>query len=162
MINMNRRELLASAGAAAALSGLPTTLAIAKAAAKSGPPVARIEPVTDTYFGVSVTDPYRWMENPKDKDWEPFMQGQPDSARKGLGSIPGRDAIAKRVGELSGDLEIVSGLAAYGPYTFIEKRPAGANNYQLYVRDASGTERLLVDPEARTQGDVHYALNYWS
>ncbi|MBN8504786.1 MAG: hypothetical protein J0L58_09920 [Burkholderiales bacterium] len=39
-------------------------------------PVARIEPVSETFFGETIVDPYRWMENPKDKDWDPFMRGR--------------------------------------------------------------------------------------
>ena len=30
------------------------------------PPVAPVRPVTDTYFGTPVVDPYRYLENLKD------------------------------------------------------------------------------------------------
>ena len=53
----------ADADAAAAKAAGPGT---------AGPPVARIEPVRDRFFGRTVVDPYRWMENPKDRDWEQF------------------------------------------------------------------------------------------
>lgn len=43
----------------------------------AGPPVARIEPVREIFFGQTVVDNYRWMENAKDADWEPFMRGSP-------------------------------------------------------------------------------------
>src|SRR5438045_342379 len=33
------------------------------------PPVARMEVVHDTYFGETLDDPYRWMENDKDPEW---------------------------------------------------------------------------------------------
>ncbi len=52
----------------ASLPSLPLT-ALAKAAKTrqpAGPPVARVEPVSETFFGQAVVDPYRWMENPKD------------------------------------------------------------------------------------------------
>jgi prolyl oligopeptidase len=161
MIRIDRRTLLASAGSAAALWMTPARLAFAANGAK--PPVARIEPVSDTFFGTAVTDPYRWMENPADKEWEPFMKGQAAYARSTLDAIPGRAALAKRVGELSGDLEVMNTLQLGGDNVFIEKRPLGANNFRLFVRSATtGAERLLIDPETRTQGDVHYSLNYWS
>lgn len=160
MTQIDRRTLLLSAGSAAALATLPR---FAFAARTGGPLVARVEPVTETYFGTAVTDPYRWMENPEDKDWEPFMKSQAGHARQVLDGIPGRAALAKRVGGLAGDLEIINVIQVAGPWIFIDKRPAGANNFQLYVREGlAGAERLLIDPEARTQGEVHYSMNYWS
>ena len=36
-------------------------------------PVARVEVVRDTYFGETLSDPYRWMENDKDPEWLPFL-----------------------------------------------------------------------------------------
>jgi prolyl oligopeptidase len=161
MTTIDRRTLLASAGSAAALWMTPVRFTLAGAAGK--PPVARIEPVTETFFGTTVTDPYRWMENPADKEWEPFMKGQSAWARSTLDAIPGRAALVKRVSELSGDLEVINNLQLGGEHVFIEKRPLGANNYQLFVRSGlTGTERLLIDPETRTKADVHYSLNYWS
>ena len=160
MTTIDRRTLLLSAGSAAALATLPR---IAFSAAADGPLVARIEPVTDTYFGQAVTDPYRWMENPADKDWEPFMKSQAAHTRRVLDRIPGRAALARRVSELTGDLEIINTIQVAGPYVFVEKRPAGANNFQLFVREGlDGNERLLIDPESRTRGDVHYSMNYWT
>ena len=160
MTTIDRRTLLLTAGSAAALATLPR---FAFSAGSGGPLVARIEPVTETFFGASVTDPYRWMENPADKDWEPFMKSQAAHARAVLDGIPGRAALARRVSELAGDLEVINSIQIGGSYVFIEKRPAGSNNFQLFVRDGlNGAERLLIDPESRTQGDVHYSMNYWS
>ena len=45
-------------------------------APRPGRPGARIEPVVDDYYGTRVTDPYRWMENPKDADWMPYLKAQ--------------------------------------------------------------------------------------
>ena len=60
MTTIDRRTLLLSAGSAAALATLPR---FALSAAADGPLVARIEPVTDTYFGTEVRDDYRWLED---------------------------------------------------------------------------------------------------
>jgi prolyl oligopeptidase len=160
MTRIARRRFLAASGSAATLSWLPR--AAVAATDLAGPPVARVEPVTETFFGQAVTDSYRWMENPKDKDWEPYVKGQADHARRVLDALPGREALQQRVQQLSGALEIVSAVQAAGPYVFIEKRPAGASNFRLYVRrGVRGTDRLLVNPEDRRQGAVTYAMNYW-
>ena len=40
------------------------------------PPKARVDNVTDEYFGVKVTDPYRWMEDLKAKETQDWMKTQ--------------------------------------------------------------------------------------
>ncbi len=50
-------------------------------------PVARVEVVHDTYFGETLSDPYRWMENDKDPDWLPFLKGQNDHTRAVLDAL---------------------------------------------------------------------------
>lgn len=45
-------------------------------AAASQAPVARVQPVTDDYYGTQVVDPYRWMESGRDPDWLPWLEGQ--------------------------------------------------------------------------------------
>src|SRR5688500_16559847 len=109
MSRPTRRRFLAASGSAAALSWLPRA-AVAAPDTPAGLPVARVEPVTESFFGQSVTDPYRWMENPKDKDWEPYVKGQADHARRVLDAIPGREALQRRIEQLSGTVEIVSSV----------------------------------------------------
>jgi len=69
----------------------------ADAALRSGPPVAPRSRVARRSGAREIVDPYRWMENPKDKDWESFMKGQAAYARRVLDSIPGRKALHERV-----------------------------------------------------------------
>lgn len=157
-----RRQLLRALAAAAAAAGLPPP-SVARPA-RPGPPVARLEPVTETFFGRRVTDPYRWMEDPKDPDWEPFMRGQDAYARRVLGAIPGREALRARIGELSGGTAIAYGVQSAGGRVFYQVRPAGADNFQLAVRDGgAGAERILIDPTAmKGEGGAHVSLDWWS
>src|SRR5580693_3756008 len=110
MSQLTRRQLLIGTGGAL----LATEIGARSQAASSAPapdamaaipaaPIARVEPVKDTYFGETLTDPYRWMENDKDADWLPFLKGQNDHTRAVLGRIPGRDALLRRIQQLSGD-----------------------------------------------------------
>lgn len=88
----------------AALLVLSTGPAFAQSAVQPGPPVARVEAVTDTYFGEKITDPYRWMENDKDWDWLPFLRAQNDQARFVLDKLPGRESLLARIQQLSGEI----------------------------------------------------------
>lgn len=140
--------------ATSALAAPPT--AIVPAA-----PVARIEPVTDTHFGVKVVDPYRWMENDRDPDWLPFLKGQAAHARGVLDALPQRIALLERIGQLSGDVTVPGEVQRAGARTFYLQRPAGSNNYKLFVREPD-TSRLLVDPTTLDTADSHYSLDWWS
>jgi hypothetical protein len=160
----NARRKAIQAAAALAFAPLWPSLAGAAPAARGGPPVARIEPVRETFFGTTVTDPYRWMENPKDPEWEPFMRGQDAHARATLKSIPGRDVLARRVSELSAGAAVASNVQSAGGQVFYQVRPAGADSFKLAVRQgADGAERILIDPTTmKGDGGVHVSLDWWS
>jgi prolyl oligopeptidase len=160
---ISRRRTLASL---AALPWAATALPAAAAAPPSRlrPPVARVEPVRETFFGREVVDPYRWMENAKDAQFEPFMRGQDTYARSVLGAIPGRDKLQRRVAELSGGTAVVYGVQSAGGRVFYQVRPAGANNFKLAVRQgAGGAERILIDPTTMKSedGKTHVSLDWW-
>ena len=130
-------------------------------AVMAAPPVARVEPVTDTYFGERVADPYRWMEDGKDRDWLPFMQGQDAHAREQLAALPQRAALLARIRQLSGDVASPGAIARAGGRTFHEQRPAGSDHYQLFVLDGDRS-RLLVNPGAVAGDAGHASLDWWS
>ncbi len=173
---MLRQVAAAAAAASGAVPGWAWAAPAAAQAAAAGkpaamprPPVARIEPVSETFFGETVVDPYRWMENPKDKDWEPFMRGQDAHARAVLASIPGRDALMRRITELSAGTAVAYGVQKAGSRVFYQVRPAGADSFKLAVRMAAsgaagalGDERILIDPTTmKGDGGTHVSLDWW-
>ena len=160
---MNRRDVLISMAASTALA-LPARAFGQGAAATAGPPVAKTVDAVDTRYGLRLPDPYRWMENAADPDWEPWMRAQGAYARKMLDALPDRAAIAQRIGALTGDLPVAIGVERTGERTFVEFRPSGASVAKLYVIDRPGAEkRLIVDPEAARGADgAHVSLDWWS
>src|SRR5256885_8491810 len=131
---INRRELFAAAGGpfAAWLTRRRASAAVAIPPA----PVARVAVVQDTYFGETLSDPYRWMENDKDPDWLPFLTGQNEHTRAVLNTIPGRDRLLKRIGQLSGDAAATLLVQRAGGRLFYLQRPPGAANFKLFGREA--------------------------
>ena len=88
MGGFNRRDVFLSlAGVWAAT--LARRARAAAAAQIPAAPVARVEVVKDHYFGETLSDPYRWMENDKDPGWLPFLKGQDAHARAVM--LPSRD-----------------------------------------------------------------------
>ena len=157
---IDRRLLLGSAGALALARFTP---AFAATSAADGPPVARVEPVTEDFFGTKVTDPYRWMEASDKPEFQDYLAAQGQYARGVLDTIPGRDAIATRIGQLSGEVPLVTQVQVAGPYIFTQLRPAGANTYKLVVRKGlDGADRVLFDPDKLARQGTHYSLDYWT
>ena len=107
-------------------------------------PVAKVVPVTDTYFGEAIVDRYRWMENDKDPDWLPFLKQQNAHARGVLDALPKRDVLLKRIEQLSGDVAAPSRVQKAGSRIFYQQRPAGANNFKLFVRDGMNGKDLSL------------------
>jgi prolyl oligopeptidase len=122
--------------------------------------VARVEVVRDNYFGETVSDPYRWMENDKDAEWLPFLKGQNAHTRAVLDAIPGRDKLLQRIQQLSGDTATTRGAQRAGGKLFFEQRPAGADNFKLFVRH-NGVDRVLIDPTLLRDADSHMSLDWW-
>ncbi len=140
------------------LSG--AALALAAASAAAAPPVAKVIPVTDTHFGEKVVDRYRWMENDKDPDWLPFLKNQNAYTRSVLDALPLRGELLARIQQLSGDVTAVSRIERAGSKTFYQQRPAGSNNFKLFVQEG-GKTRLLVDPTTLDTATSHYSLDWW-
>ena len=163
-IGFDRRQfLVASAGAFSATllpKNLWATAPTAAGAAIPPAPVARIVNAHDTYFGETLTDPYRWMENDKDPDWLPFLKGQNDHARAILDSLPERSSLLKRVQELSGDTVTTSRVQRAGGLIFFTQRTLGADNFKLFVRQGR-TDRVLVDPTKAGSAKGHVSLDWW-
>ena len=169
MSKINRRELLLGAGTALAgsVASSAARSALAKVSTIPPAPVARVAIVKDTYFGETLSDPYRWMENARDSGWLPFLKGQNDHTRAVLGTVPRRDALLKRIQQLSGDAVMTRRVQRAGGKLFFEQRPVSADNFKLFVREA-GRQRVLIDPTAATAATApaaaaggHVSLDWW-
>jgi prolyl oligopeptidase len=55
---------------------------------------------TDTYFGVTVADPYRWLEDDRSPETEQWVKSQNELTYAYLNQIPYRETLKKRLAEL--------------------------------------------------------------
>jgi prolyl oligopeptidase len=92
------------------------------------PPYSPVESVTEVLHGVTVTDPYRWLEDqdsPRTREW---LLAQQQYARSYLDIVPGRDRIRKRIRELL-DVETYDSVQKVGNRYFFRKRVADRNSF---------------------------------
>jgi prolyl oligopeptidase len=131
----------------------------------TAPPAAPVRPVTDEYFGIRVTDPYRYLENLKDPEVEAWFKQQNDYTRAVLARIPGREELLARIKMLdeSASARVSDIRRLPGGRYFYMKRLATDDVAKLYTRvGLSGAETLLVDPMKLAAKGSHSALSYYA
>jgi prolyl oligopeptidase len=144
---------------AVGLAALTVSRVFAQGAA---PPVAPVRPVTDDYFGTKITDPYRWMES-MDAETVDWMKAQGQYTRSVLDSIPERAAYLQRLSAFTGAFGSVRSYQTFGGRSFYLYRAPSSDDYNLMVKEPTGTARLLVDIGAlrAAHGGTPYAINYF-
>ena len=164
LFHHGRRRFLASTAALALFSVVRKPAWAASRERRGIPPAprARIEPVIDDYYGTKVIDSYRWMEDPDDPDWLPFMRKEQAHTRAVLDAMPGRDEMARRISKLTGDTVTTGRLTSIGDTLFYLQRPVGANAFKLFVQPSGAVARILIDPDAMGTDEHHVSLDWWA
>ena len=126
------------------LTGIMAT-SCAQQKAISYPQTATVDTV-DTYFGVSVPDPYRWLENDTSAATASWVKAQNEITNNYLEHIPFRQDLVKRLTELANYERISAPFKKHGKYYFY-KNDGLQNQSVLYVQDALNSEaRVFLDP----------------
>jgi len=125
-------------------------------------PDSAAEPVTETRFGVTVADPYRWLEADvrEDERVRAWVTAQNAVTDRYLESLPARQAFERRMKALY-DYERLSAPRKKGGRYFYLRNDGLQNQAVLYVREAiDGPGRVLIDPNLWAQ-DGATALAEW-
>lgn len=108
----------------------------------------------DVYHGVTIPDPYRWLEDvdsPATKEWVAAQNRLTDTF---LASIPQRPAIRSRLTQLWNYARYSAPFKENGRYFYFQN--TGLQNQSvLYVQDGKAAPRVLIDPNVlSTDGTV--------
>jgi prolyl oligopeptidase len=116
------------------------------------PPATELRPVTDTYHGTTVEDPYRWLEEGDAPEVRAWSDAQDRSARSYLNRLPTLEAVRARVETiLRAPTESYGSVELRGGRAFALKREPPKQQRFLVVMDsvdAADSARVLVDPSA--------------
>jgi len=114
------------------------------------PPVAEKRPVSDTYHGVTVSDPYRWLEDAADPAVQKWSDAENAFTRATLDALPDRAAIRARVTELlsSSTADHFALREKAGRLFSLEQRPPKQQAFLVVMKSPEdvAAERIIVDP----------------
>ncbi len=140
----------------------PSAAPLPPAPPPPGPPRAEIRPVTETHFGVTLTDPYRWMEQPGSSELDALLRAETEHARRLLDALPQRAALLTRLRELENlGVELADVSLWKGTYFYLESEP-GRDGRSLYARAQNGAERRLLDTEFLGRQGARPAVDFFA
>lgn len=125
-------------------------------------PDTRRSDVSETRWGHTVADPYRWLENDPAQDGEvaAWIAAQRSTAAAYLAGLPGRAAMRESLAAAY-DVERIGAPQKEAGRYFYTSRSGGQDQAALYVREGvQGAARKLLDPAAWSD-DGAVALAEW-
>ncbi len=109
-------------------------------------------PVVDTYFGVNVPDPYRWLEDDRSSETKAWVDAQNKQTFTYLEAIPYRDAIKSRL-ETKSNYARAEMPFKEGEFTYVYRND-GLQNQDVLWRTKEGHEpEVFLDPNVWGEGD---------
>ena len=108
-------------------------------------PTTKKVDTSTVYFGTTVNDPYRWLENDRSEETAVWVGAQNEVTFGYLQQIPFRDQLKSRM-EKVWNYERISAPFTEGKYTYYYKNNGLQNQSVLYRKDANGKEEVFLDP----------------
>lgn len=109
-------------------------------------PVTKKVDQVDNYHGISINDPYRWLENDNSEETKAWVKEENAVTHTYLNQIPYREALKKRI-------ETVANYAKFstpqrkGEWFYFYKNDGLQNQSELYrQKGLDGKPELVIDP----------------
>lgn len=100
----------------------------------------------DTFFGKSLTDPYRWMEADKDKRLTAWLRDQASITRQYFKEIPYRQAIRRRLADIVKQLYYSPPEKFQGQYYYFYDKESATQAKLFHTKTLSEEGKLVFDP----------------
>ncbi|WP_336127459.1 prolyl oligopeptidase family serine peptidase [Mesoflavibacter sp. CH_XMU1422-2] len=102
----------------------------------------------DTYFGETVKDPYRWLEDDRSEETEAWVKAENKVTQGYLANIPYREQLKERLSKLW-NYEKIGSPFKEGDYTYFYKNDGLQNQYVIYrykTGEDPKTAEVFLDP----------------
>jgi prolyl oligopeptidase len=101
--------------------------------------------IADTYFGNTINDPYRWLEDDRSAETKAWVEAENKVTQNYLNRIPFRPAIKSRL-ETLWNYEKYTAPFKEGDYTYFYKNDGLQNQYVLYRQKDKTKPEVFLDP----------------
>jgi prolyl oligopeptidase len=101
--------------------------------------------VKDTYFGTTIEDPYRWLEDDQSAATKSWVKEQNKVTEQYLAQIPFRKALQDRLTRLF-NYEKFTQPVKEGGYVYFSKNSGLQNQYVLYRQKGTEEAQVFLDP----------------
>lgn len=101
--------------------------------------------ISDTYFGTTIKDPYRWLEDDRSAETKAWVDAENLVTQNYLNRIPFRNAIKSRL-ETLWNYEKYTAPFKEGDYTYFYKNNGLQNQYVLYRQKEKTNPEVFLDP----------------
>ncbi len=99
----------------------------------------------DTYFGVEVKDPYRWLEDDRSKETGDWVEAQNKTTSTYLNQIPYRSQLKDRLSRLW-NYEKIGAPFKEGDYIYFSKNDGLQNQSVIYRKKDDSKSEVFLDP----------------
>ncbi len=154
------------------LSGLAALLLVtstlsAQVTPPDAPPVARRVDTVDTAFGLSIPDPYRWMEGEANAEHDAWLGAHGQATRARLDTLPRLAFWKERLAAVAGTTSALRPLDLRDDPMLLLRVDKGGPA-ALLARGRDGVDRMLFDPATeqaaitgatRSPDGCHVAIN---
>ncbi|RZL48237.1 MAG: S9 family peptidase [Pedobacter sp.] len=114
-------------------------------------PVTQKDSTTDHYFGTTIADPYRWLENDTSAETKKWVDAQNKVTNTYFAQIPYREDIKKRLTEVW-NYPKESAPFKVGDYYFLTKNNGLQNQSVWFIKKGlEGNEEVFLDPNTLTK-----------
>ncbi len=110
------------------------------------PPETRRDDVNETIHGVTIADPYRWLEDQNSPETRQWIDAENKYTMSLIGNLPSRPYLEKHLGQLLKVDSTKVPIERAGRYFYLE-RHADQDQYVLLMRSsATAAPKVLFDP----------------
>lgn len=114
----------------------------------------------DDYFGIQVSDPYRWLEDDTSAQTSAWVKAQNEVTFAYLNAIPFRDKIKERLTKIWDYPKVTAPYKEGGRYYYYRNNGL-QNQYVVYSKETlEGEERMVLDPNSFSEDGTVALTNF--